>query len=51
VIGEKRAVGTSDERCVESDEAASTCGQRIYKLQRATDIWTEFRKLNPASGN
>src|SRR4029079_3808688 len=43
VIGEKRAVGTSDERWVKGDEGPVTCGQWIYKSPRATDIWTEFR--------
>jgi hypothetical protein len=47
VIGEKRAVVMSDERVFDGDEESPARGQWIYKLQRATDIWTKFRKLNP----
>lgn len=47
MIGEKRAVVMSDERVFDGDEVSLARGQWIYKLQRATDIWTKFRKLNP----
>src|SRR5262245_1214688 len=47
LIGEKRAVGTSDERALRGDEDLFRCEQRVHESRASTDYWTKLRKLNP----